>query len=235
MKKDICCMVLIGAILLAGCQGKNSVNEEQELISRNTEAEEKAEQNIQSEEETLEAKIELATHGCLVVQEGETMSLDGIDVTVNDVTVTRKKGDWYDGEWFELDENGEMPEDMTYVVVNVTIERASDSDKFWLNHFRLAYFLEDDLRIGPIELYGTSLFKEDNGDPDKYEGVVKPGETLTTDLIFYIMKEEAGEDAHFLLLYNPTGCGIDYVKPEEYCMCYLESLENVWNKIDSLE
>ncbi len=231
MKKKIYyILLLVVTILLMGCQEKNSVSEEQGNKSNHIETEAATEPDTQSEEETLKYTIELATHGCKVVQEGETMSLNRMNITVNDVTVTRKKGDWYDFLSQKLDENGYLFENRAYVIVNVTIEQAEEVD-FWLNSIRLAYFSEDDLRIGSIELDGTSLFKEDDGNPDVFQGLIKKGETLTTDLIYVIKEEEEGADAHFLLEYNPTGCGLDYVEPDKYGMIYLKSLEDVWNEI----
>lgn len=230
MKKKICYMlILIGMILLGSCKEKKFMRDEQDFESNITEQEAVLEQNIQSEEEILQSQMGLATHGCVIVQEGETLSLNGMNVTVNAVTITRKKGEWHDFLSQELDENGCLSEDRAYVIVNVTIEQVGDAD-FWLNSIWLAFF-GDDLKIGPIELDGTSLFKKDDRNPDAYRGLIKKGETLTTDLVYVIKKEEAGEDAHFLLEYNPTGCSLDYVESEEYGMIYLKSLEGVWNEI----
>lgn len=220
MKKFYRLLILMGIIVLGGCKEKNIANEEQNVT---------LEQDIQSAEEILQSKIELATRGCATVQEGETLSLKGMNITVNDVTLTRKKGEWYDFLSQELDENGYLAEDRAYVVLNVTIEQVEDVD-FWLNSIWLSFF-DEDLKIGPIELDGTSLMKEDDGNPDCFQGLIKKGEILTTDLIYVIKKEETGDDTHFLLEYNPTGAGLVYVEPEEYGMIYLKSLEDVWNEI----
>lgn len=222
-------LILIGMILLGSCKEKNFMRDEQDFESNITEQEAVLEQNMQSEEEILQSQMGLATHGCVIVQEGETLSLDGVNITVNNVTITRKKGEWHDFLSQELDENGCLPENRAYVMVNVTIEQVGDVD-FWMNSIWLAFF-DEDLKIGPIELDGTSLFKKDDRNPDVYQGLIKKGESLTTDLVYVIKKEEAGEDAHFLLEYNPTGCSLDYVEPEEYGMIYLKSLEGVWNEI----
>ena len=222
-------LILIGMILLGSCKEKNFMHDGRGFESHITEQEAVLEQNMQSEEEILQSQMGLATHGCVIVQEGETLSLDGVNITVNNVTITRKKGEWHDFLSQELDENGCLSEDRAYVIVNVTIEQIGDAD-FWLNSIWLAFF-DEDLKIGPIELDGTSLFKKDDRNPDVYQGLIKKGESLTTDLVYVIKKEEAGEDAHFLLEYNPTGCSLDYVEPEEYGMIYLKSLEGVWNEI----
>lgn len=222
-------LILIGMIVIGSCKEKNHMLDEQDVEKNITEKEAVLEQNTQSDEETLQSQIGIATHGCAITQEGETLSLGGMNITVNDVTITRKKGEWHDFLSQELDENGCLSEDRAYVIVNVTIEQVGDVE-FWLNSIWLAFF-DEDLKIGSIELDGTSLFKKDDRNPDVYQGLIKKGESRTTDLVYVIKKEEAGEDAHFLLEYNPTGCSLDYVEPEEYGMIYLKSLEGVWNEI----
>ena len=90
------------------------------------------------------------------------------------VTVTRKKGDWYDFLEPELDAEGNLPENKAYVIVNTTITQNGEND-FWLNSIWLGFF-DYDLKIGQIEMDGTTLLKEDNGDyswdAEMFEGVV---------------------------------------------------------------
>lgn len=219
-------ILMMGIVSMSGCQKEKSE-------SLNTEIAEETEQNMESEEDALKAKLELATHDCQVVREGEMMSLNGMNITVNDVTVTRKKGDWHDFLITKLDENGYMTEDIAYVVINVSVERTAENESFWLNSLWLAYFTDEDMRIGDIEIDGTTLFKTDDGNPDAYAEVLEAGETLTTDLV-YIIKEDMSaeiENTHFLLHYNKTGGAFSYTDPEDNCMTYLRTLEGVWNEI----
>lgn len=217
---------LTSALTLTACQNsteKQTNNSSETVNMENTE-------NFTStevEELSLESKIEEATRGCEVVQEGETVNLGAISITVNDVTVTKEKGDWYDFYY----EEGKLPEDEVYVVVNTTITQNGETD-FWLNSIWLANFTDDELLIGSREINGTTLLNDDNGYNEKkdiYQGLIKDGDTVTTDLIFVINQEEETNDAHFLLEYNPTGCDLEDIESTEYCMVYLESLENVWD------
>ena len=96
MKKKIllylCC--LSGALTLTACQNSTveKSNKSTEAVKiENTENQINTETETITEEQTLQSKIEIATYGCEVTQEGETISLGPISITVNDVTVTRKK------------------------------------------------------------------------------------------------------------------------------------------------
>lgn len=217
---------MIGIVSMSGCQKEN-------CESPNTEIAEETEQNTESEDDTLEAKIELATHGCQVVQEGEMMSLNGMNITVNDVTVTRKKGNWHDFLSTKLDENDYMTEDIAYVVINVSVERTAENENFWLNSLWLAYFTDEDMRIGDIEIDGTTLIKTDDRNSGVYADLIEIGEILTTDLVYIIKEDMAAEieNTHFLLHYNKTGGAFSYTDPKDNCMTYLRTLEGVWNEI----
>ena len=98
-----------------------------------------------------------------------------------------------------------------------------------MNSISLSSFLDNDLRIGAREIDGTTLLKKDEKAKNSFQGLIKDGDTVTTDLVYIINQEEETNDSHFLLEYNPTGCGLEYIEPDEYCVVYLKSLENVWD------
>lgn len=220
-KNNLFVFLLVCVSALTGCQSTSLENNSYSEESNSYLTEEI------SEEDKLMQTIEIVTHGCDISREGETAYLDPISLTVNDVTITRKKGDWYDFLSPDLNDEGNLPEDKAYVVVNVTIEKKGE-EEFWMNSICLDYFQDEDLRAGAIELDGTTLLKEDDGNQDIFQGLVDTGESLTTDLVYIINKEEEGENAHFLLTYSQTGVGFEYAKPEDFMVIYLESAEDVW-------
>ena len=95
MKKKLllylCC--LSSALTLTACQNstveKNNKSSEA-VNTENIENQVNTETETLTEEQTLQSKIEIATYGCEVAQEGETISLGPISITVNNVTVRDK-------------------------------------------------------------------------------------------------------------------------------------------------
>jgi len=84
--------------------------------------------------------------------------------------------------------------------VDVAVRQEGEFD-FWWNIFRLSYFTEDELRIGPGELVSASILTPDSEkNKDMYQYSLPEGETIETSLVFVAEDselEEAGR--HFLL------------------------------------
>ena len=183
---------------------------------------------------TLGDYIEIAAGGCKAAREREDIRqknvLDTGTITyrADRVRLTKQQGDWTDlsGPQPALDENGRITDGRTYVVVDVAVRQEGEFD-FWWNIFRLSYFTEDELRIGPGELVSASILTPDSEkNKDMYQYSLPEGETIETSLVFVAEDselEEAGR--HFLLGFNPTGANIEQVEPEDYSMVFLESLE----------
>ena len=217
----VCCM--------AGCiQNKNETGS-----ASNVSTEENSKGKTVSNQ-SLDAKIEIATRGCEVVREGEKIQQGSLTYKVNSVQITKQTGDWYNmsGAIPKVDENGKITEKVSYVVINVTIKDDGDYD-FWWNMFSLSYFEDDDLMIGPEELVSAGIFSDysekEREDKDVYQYKLPQGKEVTTDLIFVMDDSKMKEGNHFLLELNPTGAGLEYVKPEEYSMVFLNTMEDVCN------
>ena len=238
MKQKLRTCIIIAACMalmccLAGCTQNKAETRGQNNAGIETKNQKKAAPN-----ESLEAEIEAATRGCKVVQEGEENQQDSLTYKVNSVQITKQTGDWYNmsGEIPKVDENGRITEDVSYVVINVTIKDDGDYD-FWWNMFWLSYFNDDDLMIGPAELVSASIFNDysekEREDNDVYQYKLPQGEEVTTDLIFVTEDSLMTKGNHFLLELDPTGVGggegLEYIKPEEYSMVFLKTMEDVCN------
>ena len=95
------------------------------------------ENDTEDAEQTLDARIEIATGGCKIAEEGEDIQQGPITYRVNQVTWTKQRGNWIDmsGPTPELDANNMIIGDETYIVVNVTIKE-TETYEFWWNFFR---------------------------------------------------------------------------------------------------
>ena len=80
-------------------------------------------------------------------------------------------------------------------------------------------------------IFFASLFFYD----DIYEYELPIGEEVTTDLIYVVEDTEVVSGIHFLLEYNPCGASLEAIKPKEYSMIYLKSMEDMQNEITTEE
>lgn len=223
----LCCM-----LCSAACSGKKEDHAKREMTDQTNAVETAA-----AEVKTLDDYIEVATRGCKVVKEHEDVQqgtfLDDGHITfrVDKVTVTKQQGNWVDlGIEPDLDNQRKIIGEETYVVVDVTVRQEGEYD-FWWNDFELTSFKEDDLRPGPSELVSVSVLCNDKNvdlmDSNVYHRELPEGEDIKTSLVFVIEDRELNEEGrHFLLEYNPTGASHEFIKPEEYSMVFLESMED---------
>lgn len=233
MKKAITMGLCIGAMLcFGGCQSSN-IDSDKKAPEVKQEEEQAEKPEKEAKEQTLEAKIALATSGCKVVKEGEENQQGSLTYKVNKVTITKQRGDWIDmsGPVPETDENGMIIGDDNYIVVNVTVKDTGEFD-FWWNSFWLAYFSDDDLNLGPYELVSAGIYynysEEERRDRDIYQYNLPENEEVTTDLVYVLSSEEMAPGMHYLLELNPTGLAdVGMTEPENYSMVYLETMEGI--------
>lgn len=232
--KSILCLCLSISLLFTACTiQKNTRNQENTTNQESVDAQDTG--SVNDTKQDLQGLMEIATRGCKIANEGEDIQLDAMTYRVNQVTLTKQQGDWTDisGAEVKLDSNKNIIGDATYVVVNVTVKKTADFD-FWWNSLSLAYFTDDNLNIGPLELVSASLFQTfDPNDPkynDVYQSDMKVGDEVTTDLIYVVNDDEVEENTHFLIDINLGGANLEDVKPDTYCMIYLASMEGVFDE-----
>ena len=229
MRKKAILVCTLCTILLAGCAQQDNGQTPEESSETGTVQETAA---VQETTADLSVMMANATAGCQIGEEGQPIEQGGVTYCVDSVTMTKQQGDWMDisGAMPELDANGCIVGDESYVVIHVTVQIQEECD-FWWNQFWLSSFEEDDLRIGPRELVSCSLVQNYDAqsvlDNDIYHANLAVGDEVEADLIFTLYDDEYNEKAHFLLEYNPTGTVIASIKPENHSMIYLKSLEDM--------
>lgn len=151
------------------------------------------------------------------VKIGRKFSQNGMSFIVNSVQVTKKALDtdanYYvdENEPVKFDANGNITNDYTYIVVNLTIKNEKTADnEFYLNMFHYIPIskqknerIDDCYYGGTLRGYKT---KADSYRIDKsyFRKVYKPGEQYTCNLVF-IQKDTDYSDYDPYLELNATG------------------------------
>lgn len=223
-----CCLVYCTA-----CSGK----EVSENAAREVADKENIVETASYEEKTLDNYIEIATMGCRVgkehedVQQGNFAKEGLITYRVDKVTLTKKQGDWVDiSVGPDLDNQGKIIGDETYVVLDVTVRRDGEFD-FWWNSFELSSFLEGDRDTWSIEMTSAGILCSDKNVDlaanNVYQYSLPEGKDVKTSLVFVVEDNQLNEKGqHFLLEFNPAGTVHINLKPEDYSMIFLESMED---------
>lgn len=192
--------------------------------------------NANDENMDLNVLIDVMSGGCKVVNEGDTVEQDSVEYCVNDIYITKTQGKWQDisGIVPKLDSEKKVIEDMSYVVVDISVN-VKKSD-FWWNNINLSYFGVDERKWASVELTSVEGLRE-NGDPDLYHMGILEGKKIRRKLIYVIEDEWINSDNHFFIELNSHGVGFENLDPNEYSLIYLRSMEcgNESNKKENLE
>ena len=225
MKKNYRCLVLI-FVLFIGCGCGNNTNEHSDLYS---EMEEDVDiySNLKVPNEFKKA-IALYAKGCNVVKVGESVTSNNYIYTINKVTLSKKQGDWIDEtiQDAQLDEFGNVLNDVTYVIVDFEVEHMSlgkdDIDTFNWTNLTLDYFNLDGSIQESTDYTGIVGETIPSGTEGGFEEIPL-GESRKKSLV-YVVRDSFLKKGILYMVQMNFGMGKEDADSKDYCMIYLDTL-----------
>lgn len=124
-----------------------------------------------------------------VYENGENVIIGDYVFKVNSTRKTKERGNFsINNKWssiFEFDDYGNLIDDNSYLIVNLTIENTSSETKeIYLNNYRVELFGEDEsIALDSLECISASKTNE-SVDKDYFKVELKPYEECNYDIIF---------------------------------------------------